>query len=139
MSDGGFEGYIEPHIEAEADQIAVEDGILRQDTFNKYIQIVARACRRIEDLYFNVPIVTDISQDEYVSVLRYRERVYCYELYHQQRLLLEQDEHQYSELLLNAETDKSGTVYSNFVAQCGSRILCCIARERAHTISRRWK
>lgn len=60
-----------------------------------FFQIFARACSAISNEYFHMP------QFEADSV--YRERVYCYELYHQLRLLW--NDFHYS---LGGEIDKSG-------------------------------
>jgi hypothetical protein len=60
-------------------------------------QILRDATSKIEDNYFQLPI--DGLEDPI-----YRERVYCYELYHQLRLIWPQDEN----YELSGEIDKSG-------------------------------
>ena len=109
------EGYLDPAKEAGVDEMS-EDGVPRQTSFEQYLNVLMMACAGIEDLYFHVPLVTEIKdRDEFVKAVGYRERVYCYELYHQQRLLLTKQKLHKRGLLLNAETDKSGTVYTKWI------------------------
>lgn len=115
MREKEYEGYLDPKLEATVDGMSY-DGIPRQQSFADYLNILTNACEQIDELYFNVPLVTDVSTPrDFKSVLGYRERVYCYELYHQQRVLLEQRGLHKRALLLNAETDKGGTIYTTFV------------------------
>jgi len=50
------------------------------DYFNEFIQMLKTATERIEQNYFNMPVT-----GKHAPI--YRERVYCYELYHQLRCL----------------------------------------------------
>ncbi len=115
MRDEWYEGYLSPKNEKTVDDMAC-DGFSRQDSFELYFDILINACQRVNDLYFNVPLVTEIkSPEDFRSVLEYREKVYCYELYHQKRTLLEKRGSHIRGLLLNAETDKAGAIYTTFV------------------------
>jgi len=117
MREEEYEGYLDPKGEATVDERAI-DGVPRRTSFEQYLRILAHACQRVDRLYFNVPTVTEIMDTrEYLTVSRYRERVYCYELYYHQRRLLEESGMHEQHLLLNAETDKSGTVYSQWIGR----------------------
>jgi hypothetical protein len=117
MREEEHEGYLDPKGEATVDERAI-DGVPRRQSFEQYLQVLADACQRVDQLYFNVPTVTEITDArEFLTVSRYRERVYCYELYHHQRRLLEESGLHEQHLLLNAETDKSGTVYSRWIGR----------------------
>jgi hypothetical protein len=114
--DEAFEGYIPPDKEATVDEMASDNGIPRRKSFEQYLEVLTGSCVLVEDLYFNVPLVTEITdKGEYKLALDYRERVYCYELYHHQRTLLTQRGLHKTGLLLNAETDKTGTIYKNWI------------------------
>lgn len=115
VKDEEYEGYLDPKDEEMVDEIAQTDGKMRQASFDEYMDVLIDACGAVEDLYFNVPLVKEIKEGEFVSEIGYRERVYSYELYHQQRKLLEDRGLYKSDLLLNAETDKSGTFYTRYV------------------------
>ena len=65
-----------------------------------FLKLLASATKDVLPHYFDVPVA---GQDGPI----YRERVYCYELYHQLRLLLEKDE-QLRRFVLAGEIDKSG-------------------------------
>lgn len=63
-----------------------------------FIQLLTAATARIPGLYFQLPIA---GKDDPI----YRERVYCYELYHQMRALLETD-NALARYALSGEIDK---------------------------------
>jgi hypothetical protein len=116
MRDEEYEGYRSPEEEATVDSMASDDHVPRRESLEKYVDILLDACGMVEDLYFNVPLVTEIiDENEYKAALDYRERVYCYELYHHQRTLIARRGLHRIGLLLNAETDKNGTVYTNWI------------------------
>ena len=64
----------------------------------RFLKLLVDATQKIQSRYFQLPIA---GQDEAI----YRERVYCYELYHQLRNLLEADK-QLAGYTLNGEIDK---------------------------------
>ncbi len=66
----------------------------------RFLELLTLATSRIPDDYFWLPVA---DTEEVI----YRERVYCYELYHQLRMLLDEDEdlRSYS---LGGEVDKRG-------------------------------
>ena len=66
----------------------------------RFLEILSRATAKIPDNYFWLPVAD-------TEKLFYRERVYCYELYHQLRILLDKDEHLRS-YSLGGELDKRG-------------------------------
>lgn len=70
---------------------------MRDKDFQYLVESLIKAAKRVEVHYFQLPVAEG---DEFI----YRERVYCYELYHQLRCIL-------GDLLpykLNGEVDKSG-------------------------------
>ena len=69
-----------------------------EDEFDALVRGFIHATGSIEPHYFQLPIA---GQEE----PSYRERVYCYELYHQLRSLLDRDRFPY---FLNGEVDKGG-------------------------------
>jgi hypothetical protein len=70
----------------------------KESDFENFIEILREATSRIEREYFLLSVAG--SEDEI-----YRERVYCYELYHRLRGVFEASEFQYS---LAGEVDKNG-------------------------------
>ena len=66
----------------------------------RFLQVLTAATERIPEEYFQLPV-------GHMEAPIYRERVYCYELYHQLRTLLEDDE-QFSRYALSGEIDKQG-------------------------------
>lgn len=76
------------------------DTSLRKEDFALFNSAMERAALAVDQLYFLVPRVNSESV--------YRERVYCYELYHQLRIELKKLKfsNAYS---LNGELDKAGT------------------------------
>jgi len=67
---------------------------------NRFLEILQVATAQIQQTYFQLPIA---GQEDPI----YRERVYCYELYHQIRPLLERDR-ELSRYTLSGEIDKAG-------------------------------
>ena len=67
---------------------------------DRFIELLVEATTRIPENYFQLPVA---GKEEPI----YRERVYCYELYHQLRMLLEAAEH-LSCYTLSGEIDKKG-------------------------------
>jgi hypothetical protein len=67
----------------------------------RFLQLLSEASAAIPPHYFNLPVA---GQADAI----YRERVYCYELYHQLRTLLEslEPDDPLTEFALNAEIDK---------------------------------
>jgi hypothetical protein len=65
---------------------------------NHFLQLLARATAEVQDPYFHLPVA---GREDTI----YRERVYCYELYHQIRKLLEEDG-QLAPYTLSGEIDK---------------------------------
>ncbi len=117
MREEDHEGYLPPEKEATVDEMSY-DGVSRRSSFENYLERLTDSCRAVEKLYFHVPLVTEISdEEEFKAVLGYRERVYCYELYHQLRLRIGAETSSEGRLYLNAEMDKSGTVYKNWVGR----------------------
>jgi len=70
---------------------------MKEKDFQHFINYLKKAIKKIDAHYFQLPIAEN---DEPI----YRERVYCYELYHQLRCMLG-DGFPYK---LNGEVDKSG-------------------------------
>ena len=68
-----------------------------EDKFNYFVRYLIEACSRIDQHYFQLAVA---GYEEAI----YRERVYCYELYHQLRCILG-DIYPYK---LNGEVDKIG-------------------------------
>mgnify|MGYP006906724169 CR=1 FL=1 len=68
------------------------------EEFGKLIGIIREAVKQITDEYFQLPVCGSDSL--------YRERVYCYELYHQMRCIW--DDFPFS---LGGEVDKAGHPY----------------------------
>ena len=64
----------------------------------RFLELLNQATSRIPDDYFWLPVAD-------TEEVFYRERVYCYELYHQLRMLLDDDEHLRS-YSLAGEVDK---------------------------------
>lgn len=67
------------------------------DNLQQYIELIKEALVNIDEKYFRIKV-------EGIGKEKIRERVFCYELYHQIRKLLDDS----GELLLNGEIDKSG-------------------------------
>lgn len=63
----------------------------------KYIDLIKSAIKKVSPEYFNLTTTYELS-----GIVR--ERVFCYELYHQMRLLMKDD----SPISLNGEIDKRG-------------------------------
>ena len=57
---------------------------MKEQDFQQFLKFLMKAMQNIDSHYFQLRFA---SNDE----LKYRERVYCYELYHQLRLLLGDD------------------------------------------------
>ena len=70
---------------------------MKEQDFQQFSKCLMKAIQNIDAHYFQLPVAKN---DELI----YRERVYCYELYHQLRLLLE-DDFPYK---LDGELDKRG-------------------------------
>lgn len=66
----------------------------------RFVQLLIEATARVAEPYFLLPVA---GKEDPI----YRERVYCYELYHQLRLLLE-NEPALSRYALSGEIDKQG-------------------------------
>lgn len=67
---------------------------------DRFINVLTAATARIPGHYFQLPVA---GREDPI----YRERVYCYELYHQLRMLLEGDE-RFAPYALCGEIDKQG-------------------------------
>lgn len=76
------------------------DASIKKKDFALFNSAMERAALAVDQLYFLVPRVNSESV--------YRERVYCYELYHQLRIQLKKMKFS-SEYYLNGELDKVGT------------------------------
>jgi len=70
----------------------------KERDFEKFVGILKEATSRIEHEYFLLPVA---GHEDVI----YRERVYCYELYHRMREVFEECEFPYS---LAGEVDKNG-------------------------------
>src|SRR5947208_1325293 len=68
---------------------------------DQFIELLQKATASIPRLYFQLPVA---GQEQPI----FRERVYCYELYHQLRALLEQTEPPLRYYALSGEVDKQG-------------------------------
>lgn len=70
------------------------------DLEDEYLKLICQAMKKVSREYFEIKTAGNASSKK-------RERVYCYELYHQMRLLQEKEfrDETYS---INAEIDKSG-------------------------------
>lgn len=71
--------------------------IIQERDFEEFLSAFMQAIKNIDSYYFQLPLA---DKEEPI----YRERVYCYELYHQLRCILT-DDFPYK---LNGEVDKSG-------------------------------
>jgi len=78
------------------DQLGNPD--VRRVALNDFEQYLNAAASRVAHPYIRLPIIGDDPI--------FRERIYCYELYHQLRLAMEAD--QQSQFILNGELDKGG-------------------------------
>ncbi|HBJ86331.1 MAG TPA: hypothetical protein DDZ88_21240 [Verrucomicrobiales bacterium] len=65
-----------------------------------FSDLLKEASKKVTEDYFKLPIASKVEED-------YRERVYCYELYHQMRCLWSRF-HNPDKLTLTAEVDKRG-------------------------------
>jgi hypothetical protein len=83
--------------------------IMKEQDFQTFLEALLSATERIQHKYFLLPVAY---KDDYV----YRERAYCYELYHQIRNLLPRD----YPYLLSGEVNKAGHPY--ITEHCGSII-----------------
>ena len=72
---------------------------MKNQDFQQFLKCLMKAMQNIDSHYFQLPVATKDKLE-----LIYRERVYCYELYHQLRLLLG-DDFPYK---LDGELDKQG-------------------------------
>ncbi len=72
---------------------------MKKQDFQQFIKCLMKAIQNIDARYFQLPVARKRNDE-----LIYRERVYCYELYHQMRLLLG-DDFPYT---LDGELDKRG-------------------------------
>lgn len=70
---------------------------------DKYLQLLYHAMENVKSSYKQIQCAGSPGT-------KYRERVYCYELYHQMRILQDKDEQEYP-LAINGEIDKSGHNY----------------------------
>lgn len=70
---------------------------------NEFLEVLSEACKKVEERWFLLP-VDGTNRDD-----AYRERVYCYELYHQLRMLTERTSRAGSpRFALSGEIDKAG-------------------------------
>ena len=67
---------------------------------DKYLQLLYHAMENVKSSYKQIQCAGSPGT-------KYRERVYCYELYHQMRILQDKDEQNYP-LAINGEIDKNG-------------------------------
>ncbi|GAA2375223.1 hypothetical protein [Dactylosporangium salmoneum] len=80
----------------------------REQAAAEFLNLLDKAARRVDDPWFLLPVA---AEDTKAPVRRYRERVYCYELYHQIRVLatgkgsVAADTQTY---VLSGEIDKAG-------------------------------
>ena len=74
----------------------------KEDSFRKFLDCLMDACKNISENYFQL----NVSQVDKHSKKIFRERIYCYELYHQLRTILE-DKFKYR-YTLHGEVDKRG-------------------------------
>jgi hypothetical protein len=77
----------------------------------EFICLIKNALKNIEKKYYKFPTFTD-SGKKYIT----RERVFCYELYHQMRTIQKENDkndenYKLKKLTLNGEPDKSGHQY----------------------------
>lgn len=72
---------------------------MKEQDFQQFLKCLIEAVQNIESHYFQLPVANEKKLE-----LIYRERVYCYELYHQLRIQLG-DSFQYK---LHGEVDKAG-------------------------------
>ncbi|QGQ25820.1 hypothetical protein F1728_25490 [Gimesia benthica] len=115
MGTTNISGYLTPKHEQTVDE-AAHDGILRQTDFELFLKLVKESAPRILEPYFHIPNIEDSANDvELNTQWIYRERVYCYELYHQLRCSMTKGHAFDRSLYLNAELDKAGTVYSQHI------------------------
>jgi hypothetical protein len=70
-----------------------------REHFGRLAEWLAKVTQKIDRQYIELPIVAE------TATVQYRERVYCYELYHQLRLLME-EESEDSPYILMGEIDK---------------------------------
>lgn len=84
---------------------AVRTGIMNREIaktemIDQFVNVLIAATARIPGHYFQLPVA---GREDPI----YRERVYCYELYHQLRILLESDK-RLAHYVLSGEVDKQG-------------------------------
>lgn len=75
---------------------------IQEEYFNEFLTYLESSCKSIEKDYFQTPVAKELEQAPTERV--YRERVYCYELYHQLRINIKSD----FPYTLCGELDKSG-------------------------------
>lgn len=90
-------------------QVNLRLSIMKSQHFNTFLEALIKATGRIQPKYFLLPVAY---KDKFV----YRERAYCYELYHQIRNILPQD----YPYLLSGEVNKAG--HPLIAGYCGSII-----------------
>lgn len=73
------------------------EGMMPGQALNVFLEALKKATRKVPQNYFQLPVAGQ-------KLPIYRERVYCYELYHQLRVALPHDFH----FSLAGEVDKSG-------------------------------
>lgn len=74
----------------------------KQSDYRKFTLLLQQATSMIPHNYMQLPVAGKEQPD-------YRERVYCYELYHCLRAIMEKEENKvFSDYMLCGETDKSG-------------------------------
>jgi len=79
----------------------------RELHFRQFLKYLMIACKRIGEDYFRLRVASS-------KELLLRERVYCYELYHQLRIILENKRFRYT---LHGEVDKRGhkIIHRNYI------------------------
>ena len=70
-----------------------------EDIKDDFVKLVYDAMRNVSKEFFEIEIAEDVKEKR-------RERVYCYELYHQIRSL--QEKNNLNDFTVNAEIDKRG-------------------------------
>ena len=83
---------------------------MKEQYFQTFYDALVNATEKIGDKYFRLPVAYD---EEYV----FRERAYCYELYHQIREILPED----FPYILSGEVNKAG--HPLIAEKCGGIIL----------------
>jgi len=135
MEPTNYEGYLAPDAEQRADEAAY-DGFMRQDDFESFLGLLNEAARGVGRKYFHYPNAVDYSDEhELVTQLVYRERVYCYELYHKLRLAMERRKVFHTRMYLNAEVDKAGTKYAENIGRLKPDFVLHRPGEGAHNIA----